>query len=108
MAEQADYGGALKQMKGVLQRHPQMVFVEYAIARIQFAQRKYDEAEQHVRKVVNADPTMLDAWVLLVDISIEQKKTDQAREALQQIRKSIHDSNVTKFIDEQLSALESS
>ena len=35
----------------------------------------------------------------------EQKKTDQAREALQQIRKNINNPMVTEFIDEQLSAL---
>ena len=105
LAEKGDYGGALKQLKGVVERQPGMAFVEYAIARIEFAQRKYDEAEQHVRKAVEADPALLDAWVLLIDISIEQKKTDQAREGLEQIRKSVNGGVVTEFIDEQLSAL---
>lgn len=108
LAEKGDYNGALNQLKGVVQRQPQMAFVEYAIARIAYAQRKYDEAEQHVRKAVEVNPALLDAWVLLIDISLEQKKTDQAREALEQIRKSVNVEMVTEFIDEQLSALGSS
>jgi hypothetical protein len=41
----------------------------------------------------------------MINISIEQKKFDQAREALQRVREAMHNQMVTKFIDEQLSVL---
>jgi hypothetical protein len=51
------------------------------------------------------DPELLDAWLLVVNSSLEQKKYDQAREALTHIRQSINNGKVTAFIDEQLSTL---
>lgn len=105
LTEQADYGGALKLLKDVLNREPQMAFAQYFIGKIQYLQKKYDQAEVNVRGAIEKDPGLLDALVLMINISIEQKKFDQAREALQRVREAMHNQMVTKFIDEQLSVL---
>jgi tetratricopeptide (TPR) repeat protein len=105
LTEQADYGGALKLLKEVLNREPQMAFAQYFIGKIQYLQKKYDQAEINVREAMEKDPRLLDALVLMINISIEQKKFDQAREALQRVREAMHNRMVTKFIDEQLSVL---
>jgi tetratricopeptide (TPR) repeat protein len=103
LTEQADYGGALKLLKEVLHREPHMAFAQYFVAKIQYLQKKYDQAELNVREAIENDPGLLDALVLMINISIEQKNFDQAREALQRIREAMHNQMVTKFIDEQLS-----
>jgi tetratricopeptide (TPR) repeat protein len=105
LTEQADYGGALKLLKDVLNREPQMAFAHYFMGKIQYLQKKYDQAEVNVREAIEKDPQLLDALVLMINISIEQKKFDQAREALQRVREAMHNQMVTKFIDEQLSVL---
>jgi len=105
LTEQADYGGALKLLKDVLNKEPQMAFAHYFMGKIQYLQKKYDQAEVNVREAIEKDPQLLDALVLMINISIEQKKFDQAREALQRVREAMHNQMVTKFIDEQLSVL---
>jgi len=105
LTEQSDYSGALKLIKDVLHKEPRMGFAQYFMAKIQYLQKKYDQAEINVREAIEKDPGLLDALVLMINISIEQKNFDQAREALQRVREAMHNQMVTKFIDEQLSVM---
>ncbi len=43
--------------------------------------------------------------MLMIDISLQRKKYDQAREALLHVRQALDNKMISKFIDEQLSTL---
>jgi tetratricopeptide (TPR) repeat protein len=105
LTEQADYGGAMKVLKKVLQNNPQMALAHFYIGKIHMAQKKYAEAQAAAERATSMDPELLDAWLLVVNASLEQKNYDHAREALTHIRQSINNGKVTTFIDEQLSTL---
>jgi len=105
LTEQGQYNEALKLLKDVLHREPQMAMAEYLIGKIHYIQKKYDLAEKSIQQAVEKDPFLLDAWVLMINIGLERKDYDQAREALQRVRETINNRMVTKFIDEQLSTL---
>jgi tetratricopeptide (TPR) repeat protein len=105
LTEQADYGGAMKVLKKMLHDNPQMALAHFYIGKIHWAQKKYAEAQAAAERATAMDPELLDAWLLAVNASLEQKKYDQAREGLTHIRQSINNGKVTAFIDEQLSTL---
>jgi tetratricopeptide (TPR) repeat protein len=105
LTEQGDYAEALKMLKAILHDEPRMSAAQYFLAKIEYLQKKYDRAEENVRQALENDPRLLDAWVLFINISLDQNKPDQVREALQRIRETMDNQLVTKFIDEQLSAL---
>ncbi len=105
LTEQGDYGGALKLLKDLLHREPRMALAQFFIGKIHYLQKKYNQAEPYLRQALEIDPSLLDAWVLMINISVEQEKYDQAREGLQRVREAMSNQMVTKFIDEQLSAL---
>jgi tetratricopeptide (TPR) repeat protein len=105
LTELGNYGEALKMLKLLLHDEPRMAAAQYFVAKIEYLQKKYDRAEQDVQQALENDPRLLDAWVLFINISLEQNKQDQVREALQRIRETMDNQLVTKFIDEQLSAL---
>jgi thioredoxin-like negative regulator of GroEL len=58
-----------------------------------------------LRQALESDPTLLEVRLLMININVERQKYDEAREGLRQIRATITNQMVTKFIDEQLSAL---
>jgi tetratricopeptide (TPR) repeat protein len=105
LTEQGNYPDALRLLKKVLKNEPRMALAHFYIAKIQFLQKHYDHAETSVRQAVENDPTFLDAWLLMENISLEEKKNDQAREALTHLRESAPDGKVTKIIDAQLANL---
>jgi tetratricopeptide (TPR) repeat protein len=105
LTEQGDYGGALKLLRNILTREPNMALAQYAIAKIHYIQRKYETAEEFGRLAVATDPLLLDAWVLLVKISVDTEKFAEARQALEHVRETIGSGTVRRFIDEQLSTL---
>lgn len=105
LTEQGDYGSAMKLLKKVLHDHPQTALAYFYIGRIYFIERKFGEAEENATKAVDLDPQLLDSWLLLVNSATEQKKYDQARQALTHIRQTINSGQVVSFIDEQLSTL---
>jgi tetratricopeptide (TPR) repeat protein len=105
LAEQGDYGGALKLLKNILRTEPKMALAQFFIAKIHYLQKKYDQSEAFALQAVENDPELLDAWVLMINLSLEQKNYDRARQALQRVRETIHNQMVTEFIDEQLSKL---
>jgi tetratricopeptide (TPR) repeat protein len=105
LTEQGDYGGAMKVLKKVLHDNPQMAIAHFYMGKIHWSQKKYADAQAEAEQATAMDPELLDAWLLVVNASLQQKKYDQAREALTHIRQSINNGKVTAFIDEQLSTL---
>jgi tetratricopeptide (TPR) repeat protein len=105
LTEQAQYDDALKLLKKIVRDNPQLGLAQFYIGRIHYMQKKYGPAEESAEKAVSLDPEILDAWLLIVDASMEQKKYDQARDALTHIRQTINNGRVAAFIDEQLSTL---
>lgn len=105
LTEQANYADAMRLLKKVLKDDPNTALAYFYEGRVHFLQKKYGEAREAALKAVGADPQLLDAWLLLVNASTEEKKYDQARTALTHIRQSINNGKVAAFIDEQLSTL---
>jgi tetratricopeptide (TPR) repeat protein len=105
LTQQNDYGSALKLLKKVLHEDPRMGLAHFYIGKVYYIQKKFDAAEEAARQAVEKDPTLIDAWLLLADASLELRKYTDAREALMHIREIIHNRTVVDLIDEQLSML---
>jgi tetratricopeptide (TPR) repeat protein len=105
LSEQGDYGEATKVIKKVLHDEPRMAAAHYYLAKIYYRQKKFKEAEASAQAALSFDSRLLEAWLLMVNINLDQKRVDQARDSLQHIQQAISDGKVTAFIDEQLSAL---
>jgi tetratricopeptide (TPR) repeat protein len=105
LTEQANYSGALKLLKNVLQHEPRLAVAHYLAGKIHALQKKHDLAEQHLRQALEADPGMLDAAVLRINLSIEQNNFEEARKELQRIREAMRNQQLARFIDEQLTSL---
>jgi tetratricopeptide (TPR) repeat protein len=105
MTEQGDFGGAMRLLKKLLHDNPHLGLPHYYIGKIHYVDKKWEEAESSAQKAVDLDPQLLDAWLLIVNASMEQNRYDQAREALTHIRQAINNVKVAAFIDEQLSTL---
>jgi len=75
------------------------------ISKMHYLQKKYAPAETYVRQALDNDPKLLEAWLLLIRIHVEQERYSGAREGLQRIREAVRDGVVRDFVDEQLSAL---
>jgi len=105
LSEQGDYSGAMKLFKKVLSTNPRLALAEYYMAKVGYLQKKYREAEEHAAQAIEDDPHLLDASLLMIDISLKQKKYEQARAALLHMREAMDNNRISRFIDEQLSTL---
>jgi lipopolysaccharide biosynthesis regulator YciM len=103
LTEQADYANAMKLFKKVLGTTPRLALAEYYVAKIDYLQKKFEDAEVYARQAVQDDPRFLEGSLLLINISMQQKKYGQARDALVQIRQAMDNKTISAFIDEQLS-----
>jgi tetratricopeptide (TPR) repeat protein len=105
LTEQGDYSGAMKILKDILHREPRMALAQYFVGKIYYFEKKYSQGEDYVRQALENDPRLLDARVLLINVSLEQEKYEQAREGLEWVRQATSNQMLAKFIDEQLLAL---
>jgi len=105
LSEQGDYSGAMKLFKKVLSTNPRLALAQYYMAKVDYLQKKYREAEEHAAQAIEEGPNLLDASLLMIDISLKQKKYEQARAALLHIRQAMDNTRISRFIDEQLSTL---
>lgn len=104
LTEQGDYTHAMGLFKKVLSSNPRLALAQYYIAKVDYLQKKYEEAEKYVKQASETDPRLLEASLLLVTISLQENKHDQAREALLHIRQTTDSKLISSLIDEQLSA----
>src|SRR5262245_11868261 len=74
LGEQADYGGAIKTLKKILRREPQLATAQFLLAKMHYLQKKYAVAEDYVREALKNDPKLLEAWLLMIRINLEQQK----------------------------------
>jgi tetratricopeptide (TPR) repeat protein len=107
MSEQGDYSGAMKLLRKVLKEEPRLSLAQYYIAKIYYMQKKYREAEQAAGEAAMKDPNLLESWILLAKVNEEMKNFVAARDALTHLRDAMGNKMISKFIDEQLSTLES-
>ncbi len=105
LTEQEDYSGAIKIFKNILRTNPYLGLAQYYMAKVYYVQKKYEAAEDYVRRALANDPQLLEASMLMISISLQEKKYDQARDALLHVRQAINNTMISKFIDEQLSTL---
>jgi tetratricopeptide (TPR) repeat protein len=100
-----DYGESENLLEGVLRADPGNSLPLYYMARLQYLQRKYGVAEQTLRRALEENSALLDGWLLLVDIGLEQKDYVAVREGLMHLREAMNNGMFSKFVDEQLSML---
>ena len=105
LTEQEDYPGATKIFKSILDTNPKMAIAQYYLAKVNFLQKKYETAELYARQAIANDPHLLEASLLMINVSLKEKKYDQARAALLHVRQAMDNTMISKFIDEQLSTL---
>jgi tetratricopeptide (TPR) repeat protein len=102
LTEQNDNGGAMRLLKKILEREQRLAVAQYFMAKIYFAQKDYSEADAYLQQALENDPKLLDAWLLMIQLSRVQDKHDMAREALRRIRQAMENPMLSEFIDEQL------
>jgi Flp pilus assembly protein TadD len=100
-----DYSEATNNLEQVLRVEPHNSLPMYYMAKLQFLQKKYGPAQLALRKALAENPVLLDGWLLLVDIALQQQDYATVREGLMHLRASMNNGMFSKFIDEQLSAL---
>ena len=107
LTEQADYPEATKLLRKVLSANPRVALAQYYLGKINYIQKKYDRAEEYVRQASQTDSNLLESWLLLISIGLQQTKYEEAREGLLHMRQAMNNKMVSKLIDEQLSTLAS-
>jgi len=91
----------------VLSANPRVALAQYYLGKINYIQKKYDRAEEYVRQASQTDSNLLESWLLLISIGLQQTKYEEAREGLLHMRQAMNNKMVSKLIDEQLSTLAS-
>lgn len=99
------YGEAMNNLEHVLRAAPDNSLPIYYMAKLQFLQREYGAAEQTLRRALAENPALLDGWLLLVNVALQQKDYGTAREALMHLRESMNNGMFSRFVEEQLSIL---
>jgi Flp pilus assembly protein TadD len=100
-----DYPEAMNNLEDVVRSEPGNSLPIYYTAKVQYLQRKYGVAEQTLRRALEENSALLDGWLLLVDIALEQKDYVTAREGLMHLREAMNNRMFSRFVDEQLSLL---
>jgi Tfp pilus assembly protein PilF len=100
-----DYAEAENRLEEVRRAEPGNSLPIYYTARLQYLQRKYSQAEQTIRRALEENTSLLDGWLLLVDIAMEQKDYATAREGLMRLREAMNNRMFSRFVEEQLSTL---
>jgi Tfp pilus assembly protein PilF len=101
----SDYREAAGFLEDVMKAEPGNTLPVYYMARLQYLQQRYGVAEQTLRRALEENPALLDGWLLLVDIALEQKDYVTAREGLMHLRDAMNNGMFSKFVDEQLSMI---
>jgi hypothetical protein len=100
-----DHREAAGFLDDVMKAEPGNALPVYYMARLQYLQQRYGVAEQTLRRALEENPALLDGWLLLVDIALEQKDYVTAREGLMHLRDAMNNGMFSKFVDEQLSMI---
>ena len=100
-----DYGEATNRLEEVVRSEPENSLPVYYLARLQYLQRRYGLAEQTLRRALTENSALLDGWLLLVDVALEQRDYVTVREGLMRLREAMNNRMFSRFVDEQLSAL---
>ena len=103
-----DYGEAGGYLEDVLDAEPGNSLPIYYMARLQYLQRRYGPAEQTLRRALDGNPALLDGWLLLVDVALQQRDYRTASDALMHLRDAMNNRMFSAFVDEQLLSLGSS
>jgi tetratricopeptide (TPR) repeat protein len=77
----------------------------YHLADVYFEQSRNSLAELTARNALQENPRMLEAWLLLVNLAIEQKNPEGIREGLTELRGAINNRAFTDFVNDQLEAM---
>jgi cytochrome c-type biogenesis protein CcmH/NrfG len=72
---------------------------------VKFYQKDYPEAERLLRLALEEDSTMLDGWVMLFNLALEQEEYQTAREALGSLREAMNNRLFSEFVQGQLDEL---
>jgi len=77
----------------------------YYLSKMFFYQQQYPAAEETVRLALQDDPQLLDAWILLLNISLAQKDDLGMRQTMAHINSIIDSKSFSSFINEHMAAM---
>ena len=78
LSAERDHAGAEQLLLGLQERHADDVRALYAVAVLETAHRRFDQAESRLRKVIDEEPTWERARVLLSRVLAAQSRHDEA------------------------------
>lgn len=87
LKQSKDYDGAIAELRAVLNRAPKWGEVRVALGATYEAAGKPDLAEAEYRKLVENEPNSPDAHLTLIDFLVSAGKKDEARSAIEAVRK---------------------
>jgi hypothetical protein len=92
-------------LKEVARAAPRKSLVLYYMALLHFREGRYAEAEAQARLAIEQDSGMIEARVMLVNLELEQKNDEAARENLEGLRKAMNNGIFTKFVADQIATV---
>jgi tetratricopeptide (TPR) repeat protein len=96
------YDDAIKILNSVLADVPDKSLPHLMLARAFYFQKKFEKAEQLAHSALEEDPKLLDAWLLLVNMALDQKQYGSARESLIRMRETMGNRLFSAFVNDQI------
>jgi len=74
---------AEKELLILLERHPNYQPAQVLIGKVQYQAHKFDPAASHLRRAIRMEPKDPEAYLILAQLQLEQKATDEAIRTIQ-------------------------
>lgn len=97
---------AVKLLEGVIRAESHKSLPRFYLAKVLFSQQDYVAARETLKQVLAEDSQFFDAWLLLLNISLEQNDIAEARNALFHLQAMNDSPAFARVIEAQLTALE--
>jgi cytochrome c-type biogenesis protein CcmH/NrfG len=101
----SDFRSAVKLLENVARQAPEKTLPNLLLARAYFMQKKYNDAGRMIQQVLQEDSGLLEAYQLLLDIALDKKDYQAARDSLAKIRDILNNQVFSTFADDQMSQL---
>jgi tetratricopeptide (TPR) repeat protein len=105
LVRKKEYGDAIKILNSVLMDSADKALPNLILAQAYFFQKKFPVAEENARLALKYDPQLLDAWLLLVNMGLENKNYTLVREGLGQLRQAMNNRAFSEFVDDEMASL---
>jgi predicted Zn-dependent protease len=94
-----NYDSGIGIFEQILNEHSNSNVIRYLLAKAYWNQGNYDASETIVREVLENAPDMIEGWVLLLDLSVEQGNQSCIRETLLRLETMLDNVGFSKFVE---------